>query len=420
MVDLSRAESMTIHIEDDVLQELTHRLSRTRFPDLADSDNDAYGISQSYLQELITYWIEEFDWRAYETELNRYDHYRAEVGGETIHFMHRPGVGPEPTPVILTHGWPWTFWHWSKVVDALADPAAHGGDPLDAFDVIVPSYPGFGFSSPSVRADLNYWKVSDLWHELMTDVLGCDRYGAGGGDFGALVTAQLGHKYADSVIGMHVSTPTPLDIFQGERWWDITEGRVSPPDATQLERDGLQRYMKKFVAHIAVHMLDSQTLSFGLSDSPAGLLAWIVRRYQLWAHHDGDLESVFSKDDLLAVATIFWATNTIGSSIRTYVNTAKYPWSPSHDRTPVIEVPAGITFMGFENPPGVSGEQRVKAYVEASSKRSPSDRSASWYNLINVKAHDHGGHFAPWENPDAWITDMRDTFRAAKEGTSLI
>lgn len=415
MIDLSRAQRQPVHVDDATLADLRNRLRATRWPELPGPDDGSYGIEQSVLRELVDHWIDGFDWRAYERDINRYDHYRIDVDGEPIHFMYKTGVGPDPTPVILTHGWPWTFWHWSRVIDALADPASHGGDPADAFDVIVPSYPGFAFSSPSARDDLNYWKIADLWNTLMTDGLGVERYGAAGGDFGALVTAQLGHKYGDRVSAIHVSTPTPLDIFQGERWWDITEGRVSPPDASQLERDGLQKYMRKFAAHIAVHMLDSQTLTFGLTDSPVGLLAWIVRRYQLWTDHGGDLESVFSKDDLLAVATIFWATNTIGTSIRTYANTARYPWQPSHDRIPAIEPPTGITFLGFENPPGVSGEERVRAYTEASSKRSPSDRSARWYNLVNVTAHDHGGHFAPWENPGAWIQDMRETFRRARE-----
>ena len=416
MVDLSRAEQFKINLDEHELADLNDRLVRTRYPDLPDSDDDSYGISQSYLQELITYWAEKFDWRAYEAKLNEYDHYRVNVGGEEIHFMYKPGVGPNPTPVILTHGWPWTFWHWSRVIDQLADPDAHGAPGAPAFDIIVPSYPGFALSSPSRRDDLNFWKIADLWDELMTGVLGCERYGAAGGDFGALVTAQLGHKFGDRVIALHVSTPTPLDIFQGERWWDITEGRVSPPDASDEERDGLQRYMKKFVAHIAVHMLDSQTLSFALADSPVGLLAWLVRRHQLWVDHDGDLESVFSKDDLLATVTMFWLTNTIGSSIRTYANSAMYPWRPEHDRVPQIEPPTGITFLGFENPPGVTAEQRAQAYISAAASRSPSDRSARWYNLVNVVGHDRGGHFAAWENPDAWIDDMRETFRRAEGG----
>jgi microsomal epoxide hydrolase len=405
-------ERFRVDVPEQELEDLRNRLRTTRFP--AQLGDERYGIAPGYVRELVEYWAEEFDWYALQERINAYDHYRTVVDGVPVHFLHRPGVGPDPVPVILTHGWPWTFWHWSKVIEPLADPAAHGGDPSQAFELIIPSYPGFAFSSPlPEHSDLNFWKVGDLWHRLMHDVLGFERYGAGGGDFGALVTGHMGHKYADHVQAIHVSTPTPLDIFQGERWWDITEGRVSAPDAGDLVRDGFQRYMRKFVAHIAVHMLDPQTLSYGLTDSPAALLAWIVRRYQLWVDHDGDLESVFPKDDLLGMVTLFWVTRTAGTSLLPYVNTALHPWQPSHDRHPQIEAPAGVTFMGFENPPGVSGEARVKAFAEASATRSPSDRSARWYNLVNATAHDRGGHFAPWENPEAWVGDMRETFRRA-------
>lgn len=416
MVDLSRATKITIGFPQQELETLRQKILLTRWPVITDSDSDQYGIEESYVRELTDYWVREFDWRKTEELFNRYDHYRVDVQGEPIHFLHRPSAEEGAIPVILTHGWPWTFWHWSKVIDPLADPGAYGVPEAPAFDLIVPSYPGFGLSSPSHRSDLNFWKIADLWHDLMTNVLGCERYGAGGGDFGALVTAQLGHKYGQSLIGLHVSTPTPLDIFQGERWWDITEGRVSPPDATDLEREGLQKYMKKFVAHIAVHMLDSHTLTYGLADSPVGLLAWLVRRYQLWSDNGGKLETVFSKDDLLSTVTLYWLTNTIGSSIRTYANSAFYPWKPEHDRIPQIEPPTGITFLGFENPPGVTASQRAEAYKAASSSRSPSDRSARWYNLVNVKGHERGGHFAAWENPEAWIDDMRETFRIATKG----
>ncbi len=416
MVDLSRVTKLRIEFPQQSLDDLRQRIETTRWGELPGDDSDRYGIAQTYLRELVGYWLNEFDWKATEGQFNAYDHYQAEVGGEVIHFLHRPSASKNAIPVILTHGWPWTFWHWSRVIDSLADPVGHGAPAAPAFELVVPSYPGFGLSSPSRRDDLNFWKVADLWHELMSDVLGCGRYGAGGGDFGALVTAQLGHKYGDSVIGLHVSTPTPLDIFQGERWWDITEGRVSSPGATQEEREGLQKYMKKFVAHIAVHMLDSQTLTHGLADSPVGLLAWIVRRYQLWVDHRGDLESVFTKDDLLSTVTLYWLTNTIGSSIRTYANSALYPWSPEHDRIPQIEAPTGITFLGFENPPGITADQRAESYRLATASRSPSDRSARWYNLVNVKGHDRGGHFAAWENPEAWISDMRETFRLATLG----
>ena len=160
---------------------------------------------------------------------------------------------------------------------------------------------------------------------------------------------------------------------------------------------------KRFAVHLAAHVLDPSTLSYGLSDSPAGMLAWILQRWMSWSDDDGDIETVFGKDDLLTHAMIFWANNAIGTSIRTYANNNRYPWTPSHDRWPVVEAPTGITFVGYENPPGVTTEQRVRHFLD-------SDRAA-WYNHVNLTAHDRGGHFIPWEIPGEWVEDLRRTFR---------
>ena len=158
-----------IHVPDEVLADLRRRLELTRWPDDAGNQDWYYGVHRAYLQQLVDYWRTDYDWRKAEARINAYEHYRVEVEGVPVHFMRRPGVGPNPTPLILTHGWPWTFWHWSKVVDPLADPAAHGGDPAEAFEVIVPSFPGFGFSTPLPdNPDMNFWKVADLWHTLLT------------------------------------------------------------------------------------------------------------------------------------------------------------------------------------------------------------------------------------------------------------
>ena len=180
------------------------------------------------LQELAQYWAEEYDWRAAERAMNAYEHYLVDVSGTRVHFMRKPGAGPDPTPLILSHGWPWTFWHWSKVIDRLADPAAFGGDPADAFEVIVPSLPGFGYSTPT-QPDMNFWKIADVWHELMTQTLGHTRYAAAGCDVGALVTGQLGHKYAGELYGIHIGSALKLDLFTGDRAWDFSGGRPIPP-----------------------------------------------------------------------------------------------------------------------------------------------------------------------------------------------
>jgi pimeloyl-ACP methyl ester carboxylesterase len=264
-----------------------------------------------------------------------------------VHLMRRPGVGPSPIPLILTHGWPWTFWHWSRVVDPLADPGAHGGDPAEAFDVLAPSFPGFGFSTPLPdHPDMNFWKVADLWHVLMTRTLGYERYAAAGCDVGALVTGQLGHKYADELYAIHIGSGQKLTLFTGDRAWDLSGGRPIPEGLPAEIHAQIVALEKRFAVHLAAHTLDPSTLAYGLSDSPAGMLAWILERWVNWSDNGGDVETVFGKDDLLTHAMIFWVGNAIGTSIRTYANNNRYPWAPSHDRQPPIEAPTGITFVG--------------------------------------------------------------------------
>ncbi|MFK4087833.1 epoxide hydrolase family protein [Kribbella sp. NPDC020789] len=391
-------EPTPIHVPDEVLDDLRRRLRATKWPLDAGNDDGFYGVRRTDLQALVEYWADGYDWRAAERAMNAYDNYRVEVSGVPVHFLHKPGVGPAPIPLILSHGWPWTFWHWSKVIDQLADPAAYGGDPADAFDVIVPSLPGFGFSTPTAP-DMNFWKIADVWHELMTGVLGHTRYAAGGCDVGALVTGQLGHKYADELYGIHIGSGLKLSFFNGDRAWDLTGGNPLPDNLPPDIHDGIIAFERRFAAHLAAHVLHPSTLGFGLADSPAGMLAWILERWQSWSEGDP-----FTPDDILTHATIYWAGNAIDTSIRTYANNNRYPWTPSHDRHPAIEAPTGITFVGYENPPGITTpEARVNHFLA-------SDR-APWYNHTNLTAHPTGGHFIPWELPTEWTTDLRRTFR---------
>jgi pimeloyl-ACP methyl ester carboxylesterase len=395
-----------IAVPEEQLRDLTQRLKNTRWPEDIGNDDWFYGVNGSYLKDLVAYWIDGFDWKAAEAKLNGYANYRVVLDSVPIHFLHVPGNGVAPKPLIMSHGWPWTYTDWGRVIGPLADPAAFGGDPVDAFDVIVPSLPGYGFSTPLPKPDTNFWKIADLFHRLMTETLGNARYAAAGSDMGALVTGQLGHKYADSLYGIHLARGIPLNFFSGERPWDVTSARTVPAGVTPDIRDSILAYQRRFAAHVAVHVLDSETEAYGLSDSPVGMLAWILHRWRNWSDSHGDVESVFPRDHILTNATIWWATNSIRTSMRTYANAARYPWVPSHDRKPPIEAPVGMTFLGFENPPGVTTDQRVEAF-----KKSP---DAAWYNAVFLKAYETGGHFAPFENPEAIIADIRETFRPLK------
>ncbi|GAC67296.1 epoxide hydrolase family protein [Gordonia soli] len=401
--DLDRVTASPIAVDDAVLDDLRSRLRSTEWPPDEGNDDGRYGVPRALLEDLAKYWADEFDWRAAERAMNAYEHHVADVSGVRVHFMRKPGVGPRPVPLILSHGWPWTFWHWSKVIDRLADPGAFGGDPADAFEVIVPSLPGFGYSTPT-RPDMNFWKIADVWHELMTDTLGHSRYAAAGCDVGALVTGQLGHKYADELYGIHIGSALKLSMFTGDRAWDLSGGQPIPPDLPDDQRQRLIEIESRFAVHLAAHVMAPATLSYGLADSPVGMLAWILERWIKWSDNRGDLFSVFTRDELLTHATIYWTGNSIASSIRTYANNNRYPWTPSHDRMPVVEAPTGITFVEYENPPGVHGtDARIASFLAG-------DR-AQWYNHVAITAHSDGGHFIPWEIPESWTADLVRTFR---------
>jgi pimeloyl-ACP methyl ester carboxylesterase len=379
------------HIADDTLADLRHRLGNVRWAPEFGNGDWRYGVNGDYLKELVAYWRDQFDWRAQEAEINRFDHFKTSIDDVPVHFIRQLGVGPRPVPLILSHGWPWTFWDLRHLIGPLSRPGDFGGDPSDAFDVIVPSLPGFGFSAPLTTPGMNFSRNADLWHRLMTDVLGYPRYAAQGGDWGALVTTQLGHKYADSLIGIHLTNALPLDKFNGERNWDLSGNAVLPADPDA--RAAAIARQRKFASHVAVHVLDPQTLAWMAHDSPVGLCAWLLERRRAWSDCGGDLESRFTKDELLVNATIYWATETFATAALYYAEAANYPWQPSHARFPVVEAPTGISFMVPDSGPG------------------PTEQHRSYYNLIYTKEHQTGGHFAPAEEPQRIIEDIRSTFR---------
>lgn len=392
---MARVTPYVPHIPEAILVDLHRRLENVRWaPEVGNADW-RYGVNGDYLRELVAYWRDRFNWREQEAEINRFDHFRTDIDGTPIHFIRHAGQGKDPIPLILSHGWPWTFWDLRHVIGPLSRPEEFGGDARDAFDVIVPSLPGFGFSGPPGAAGMNFWRNADLWHRLMTEVLGYPRYGAQGGDWGALVTTQLGHKYADSLIGIHLTNALPLDKFNAERNWDLNGNAVLPEDP-QARAAAIAR-QRKFASHVAVHVIDPQTLAWMAQDSPVGLLAWLLERRRAWSDCGDDLESRFTRDELLVNATIYWATETFASSVRYYADTANFPWSPSHDRSPVVEAPTGISFMVPDSGPG------------------PSDAHRAYYNLVYSREHRSGGHFAPAEEPELIVEDIRATFRPLRD-----
>lgn len=367
-----------IRIRDEDLADLKLRLERTRWPDEVDNADWRYGANLGFMQALTDHWRDRFDWRAQETRLNAYPQFRAEIDGVGIHFVHLKGRGPNPLPIVLTHGWPSSFAELLPLAERLADPASHGGDAADAFDVVVPSMPGYGFSDRPTKPGMTADVVAGLWVKLMTEVLGYERFVAHGGDIGARVTNRLGRSHGDHVAAIHamaipkapverVTNPTPEE----QAWlrvgadWEREEGAYSHQQRTR-----------------------PQTLAVGLNDSPAGLAAWIVEKWRAWSDCDGDVERCFSKDQLLTQVAIYWFTQTAASSVRMYREHAvATPWEPG-----LIETPARL-FLTTE-----PVDLAPKSWAER------------LYANLSYGRAERGGHFLAGEEPDLLAADIRGWF----------
>jgi pimeloyl-ACP methyl ester carboxylesterase len=377
-----------VHVPDDRLDDLRDRLLRTRFADDFGNDDWSYGVPGGYLRDLIDYWVSRFDWRAQEARINRYSHFRVEIDGIPIHFVHERARGPSPIPLILTHGWPWTFWDYERLIEPLSDPAAFGGDPGDAFDVVVPSLPGTAFSSPLRTTGIGIPATADLWLRLMRDNLGYDRFAAAGGDSGAFVTARLGHAHAEHLVGIHLNFPATATME--------ALGSVLPDDYSPEERSWLAEPLAQSrgtSAHMAVHVEDPQTLAWAMNDSPAGLAAWMVERRRNWSDCDGDVERRFTKDELLTAVSLYWLTGTFHTSVRFYAESFRRPWPLVHGRVPPIEAPTAVAVFPREL------------------VRVPRRFMQRQANLARWTVMPRGGHFAPAEEPELMLADLRAFFR---------
>jgi pimeloyl-ACP methyl ester carboxylesterase len=375
-----------VEIDDTLLTDLHDRLGRTRFaPDLG-NDDWTYGVPTAYLRQLVEHWMR-FDWRVVERQMNELEHWKVELDNVPIHYVRSPGVGPAPLPLILTHGWPWTFWDYRHVIGPLTDPARYGADPADAFEVILPSLPGYVFSTPLTTTGIGYARTAHLWDELMTVVLGYDRYAAGGGDWGAFVSAHLAHLNPTALVGVHLTFPA----LMGFDYASLTSDDYGPQDEGGFEQT---RYGRKVgFSHMAVHVSDPQTLAHALTDSPAGLAAWMVERRRAWSDCGGNVESRFTKDELVTSFSLYWLTNSLAPALRTYPESFRAPWQPEHERTPMMTAPTGIAQFPKE-----------LAIV-------PPDICARYANLKHHTRMPRGGHFAPAEEPDLVVEDLRACLR---------
>ncbi|WP_275004342.1 epoxide hydrolase family protein [Promicromonospora iranensis] len=371
----------------EAIDDLRARLRTTRWPDAPEDAGWSLGTDVDYLRELVAYWADGFDWPAQEAALARLPRFRTQVGGLGIHFVHARAVAPAGPvlPLVLSHGWPDSFWRYSKVVPLLTDPGAHGGDPADAFDVVVPDMPGFGYSDGPTGPPLSSVAVAQLWAELMRTV-GYERFGAAGGDMGSHVSRYLALDHPDRVVAVHrtdgglpVFAGDPATLTPGERAW-FAEA------ATWTAAEG---------AYGAMHRTKPQTVAAGLNDSPAGLTAWIVEKLHGWS--DGGVGRAYTRDEILTNITIYWLTGTIGSSMRMYHANSKIP---AEQLTRRVEVPSGFSLFRGDvvRPP--------RAWLE---------RTA---NAVRVTEPERGGHFAAFEEPELYAQELRDFFRPYRSGGS--
>ena len=367
-------EPFVAHTPSAVLDDLRARLRATRWPDVPTDAGWAMGTDIDYLRDLVGYWGDGFDWPAQEAELNHLPRFRASVGGHRIHFVHQRAATTGALPIVLSHGWPDSFWRYSAVIPLLTDPGAHGADPADAFDVIVPDMPGYGYSDRPA-APLNSVDVAGLWSHLMSS-LGYSRYGAAGGDLGSHVSRYLALDDPAHVVAVHrmdAGLPAPS---------------LDPADLTPEERDwlsGAQAWNLSEGAYAAMHRTKPQTAAVGLNDSPAGLAAWIVEKMRSWS--DG---FPFTRDEILTNVMIYWLTDTIGSSMRMYRANAGIAPEQLARR---VEVPSGFSLFPGDivRPP--------RAWLERST------------NLARVTYPERGGHFAPIEQPELYARELREFFR---------
>jgi len=387
----SRPEPFAPRATPAALADLRARLRATRWPDAPADAGWSLGVDLAYLRELAAYWADGFDWPAQEAALARLPRFRVRLGGLGIHFVHAraaaPTGTPEPVlPLVLCHGWPDSFWRYAKVIPLLTDPGAHGADPADAFDVVVPDMPGYGYSDRPVGPPLDSIAVAGLWAELM-EVLGYARFGAAGGDIGSHVSRYLGLDYPGRVVAVH-RMDAGLPVFTGD-----------PADLTPEERAWLGRaaaWGAAEGAYGAMHRTKPQTAAVGLTDSPAGLAAWITEKLRAWSDCGGEIEQSFTKDEILTNVTIYWLTGTIGSSMRMYHANAAIPPGQLARR---VEVPSGFALF-----PGDIGRP-PRAWLE---------RVA---NVVRVSEPARGGHFAPFEEPELYAQELRAFFRPYRSVT---
>ena len=374
----------TLRMPDADLADLRERLARTRLPDQAPGEPWAYGTDVAYLRGLIEYWRAGFDWRAEEAALNAFQQFRVPIDGIDQHYLHVAGVGPNPMPLLLLHGWPGSVFEFLDIIPRLTDPARFGGDARDAFTVVAPSLPGYGLSFRPGQKRYGVPEMADCVATLMHEVLGFSRFGAQGGDWGAAVTSRLAYAYPDRMIGIHIN----LMMAAGR---DPTAFQ-NPTEEEKRYLAELSHWTREETGYSWIQGTRPQTLAFALTDSPAGLAAWIVEKFRAWSDCDGDVERAISRDRMLADISLYWFTGAIGSSFWPYY--ARLHGSAILPAGDAITVPTGYAQFPREilKPPRKTAERVFK-------------------DIRRWSVMEKGGHFAALEQPESLAREVRAFFR---------
>ena len=377
------ARPFTIAVADAVLLDLKRRLDATRWPDEVTDSNWAFGTDLQYLRTLAEYWRSGYDWRAQEAMLNRLQHFTVPIDGINLHFVHEPGEGGAPLPLLLTHGWPGSVVEFQELIPLLTHPSAHGGDARDAFTVVAPSIPGYGFSFAPNQRRFGLREIADTFQRLMSDVLGYRRYAAHGHDWGAFVSTRLGYAYPESLASIHIT----LLAVPRER----VPGRV-PSAEEQRFYDQLDHWLKEECGYSSIMGTKPQTLAYALTDSPVGLAAWMIEKFRAWSDCGGDLDAHFSRDVLLTNIMLYWVTGAIGSSFWPYYARSHEPWIiPVGEK---VIVPTGYA----EHPREILTPPRSLAEL-------------TYGNITRWTRMRSGGHFPALEAPQQLAEEIRAFFR---------
>lgn len=369
----------TINVSDDDIADLKRRLSQTRWPDQIPGTQWRYGAKTEYIQSLCEYWANDYDWRKHESELNRYPQFITEIDGHDIHFIHAKSAHENATPLLISHGWPGTVVEFLKVIAPLVDPEAHGGKAEDAFHVICPSLPGYGFSSTTRREQIDTLAMAEMFAELMSR-LGYEKYIAQGGDWGALITSNIGVIDAEHLYGIHLTMPFGYAMTE-----DPHEG-LSAAEIEDLAT--MAHFDAQETGYQKIQSTKPQTLSVGLNDSPAGLCAWITEKFYSWMDCDGDIESVLDRDVLLTNISVYWFTQSICSSTRLYYEVIQNP------RLKFLEQPVTV-------PTGVARyPKEIMLFPRKWCDNVYSD-------IVQWTAFEKGGHFVAMERPDEFVNEVR-------------